>query len=354
MSALALFIDAEDRLAGWWRIDGDQVAERGRPQDPLPATRPDRIVAIAPAAALTISDAQLGLLAPAQARAAARLLAAETSLAPIDGQHVAVGEADGAERSVAVIGAGRLTGWLEALAAHDLDPDAILPAPLVLPRPQQGYVRAEIGGETVLRGESIAFADDPVLAPLIVGDAPIETVDGEALVVRALRDPELDLRQGPFARRRGVRIDWRQVKRLALLGVAILTVTLLIAIVQIVRINGAADALERQADAEAARVVPGGGASALEARLTALRGGGDGFSATAGALFAAAQATPNVELAGLEFASDGLLRATVVANAAPDVEALRDRLRASGLVVETTPFQTENGRIRGELRIGGQ
>jgi general secretion pathway protein L len=354
MSALALFIGADDRLAGWWRIDGDQVAERGRPEDPLPAPRPERVVAIAPAAAMTVHDAELGALAPAQARAAARLLAAETSLAPIEGQHVAVGEADGADRSIAVIGAGRVLAWLQALAAHGLDPDAILPAPLVLPRPMHGYVRATIGGETVLRGRSTGFADDPVLAPLIIGDAPVETLDEEGLVLRALAAPELDLRQGVFARRRGMRIDWRQVKRLGLLGLAILTVTLLIAIVQIVRLGSAADALDREADAVAARVVPNGGAAALEARLAGLRGGGHGFSATAGALFAAAQATPNVELAGIEFASDGLLRATVIATGAPDVEALRDRLRASGLTVEATPFQSENGRIRGELRIDGR
>lgn len=354
MSALALFIGPDDRLSGWWTIAGDEVTARGRPGDPLPEPRPDRVVAIAPAAAITVHGAELGALATPQARAAARLLVAESSLAPIEGQHVAVGVADGADRSIAVVGAGRVAAWLRALGEHGLDPEAILPAPLLLPRPEAGYVRATIGEEAVLRGRATGFADDPVLTPLIVGDAPVESVEAEAALIRAIDDPELDLRQGPFARRRGLHIDWRQLRRLVWLAIGVLSVTLLIAIVQIVRLGFAADALDREAEAVAARAVPGGGTTALDARLTAARGGGYGFSATAGALFAAVQATPNVELAAVDFTSDGLLRATLVATGAGDVEAVRDRLRAAGLVVETTPFQTQNGRIRGELRIGGR
>lgn len=354
MSALALFIGPDDRLSGWWTIAGGVVTARGAADDPLPEPRPDRVVAIAPAAAVTVHGAELGALATAQARAAARLLVAESSLAPIEGQHVAVGAADGADRSIAVVGAGRMSGWLQALAQHGLDPDAILPAPLLLPRPEAGYLRATIGEESVLRGRATGFADDPVLTPLIVCDAAVESVEAEAALIRALDDPELDLRQGPFARRRGLRIDWGQLRRLGWLALGILLVTLLIAIVQIVRLGQAADALDREAEAVAAAAIPGGGTSALDARLTAARGGGFGFGATAGALFAAVQATPNVELAGLEFTSDGLLRATLVATGPGDVEAVRDRLRAAGLLVEATPFQSENGRIRGELRIGAR
>ena len=39
---------------------------------------------------------------------------------------------------------------------------------------------------------------------------------------------------------------------------------------------------------------------------------------------------------------------------AADVEALRARIRAAGLTVEAAPFTSENGRIRGEFRIGGR
>lgn len=354
MSALLLFIAPEDRLAGWWQIDDGAVVARGGPADPLPSPVPARVIAVAPAAAVAIHGAELAGLAPAQARAAARLLVAETSLAPIETQHVAVGEADGGDRPVAVVDTARMTAWLEALGRHGLDPQAVLPAPLVLPRPAHGYVRAEIGAETVLRSATTGFAEDGELTPLILGDAPVVETDGEAALLAALAAPVLDLRQGAFARRRRLRIDWAHVRRLAWTCVAVATVTLLIGLVEIARFEAAADRALAEAAAMAAAAAPGASPAMLEARLAALRGGGLGFTATAGALVAAMQATPNVELAALDFASDGLLRATILAPGAADVEALRTRLRGAGLTVEATPFQSEQGRIRGELRISGQ
>jgi len=357
VSALLLFIAPDDRLHSWWIVREGRVAGRGDAETPLPDALPERVVAVAPAGAMTIHAAELGSLATQQARAAARLLVAETSVAPIETQHVAIGAADGPDRSVAVIGNGRISAWLESLQARGIDPDAILPAPLMLPRPEQGYVRAVIGGETVLRGRSAAFADEPGLTELLVGDAPVEDLDAELLVLAALDGPELDLRQGEFAKRRRFRIDWRLTSRLAGLGAAIAAVTLLIAIVQIVRYGFGADALAAEAEAIARTAVPHAGGnpvSAMETRLAARRGAGAGFTATAGALMTAVQSVPNVELASLTFENDGLLRATVLAPGAPEAEALRARLRATGLTVEATPFTAENGRIRGEFRVGAR
>jgi general secretion pathway protein L len=357
VSALILFIAPDDRLCGWWIVRDGKVAERGGAEDVLPDTLPDRVVAIAPAGAMTIHVAELGSLATQQARVAARLLVAETSVAPIETQHVAVGEADGSDRSVAVIGNGRISAWLESLQARGIDPDAILAAPLLLPRPEEGYVRAVIGGERVLRGRSAAFADEPGLTELLVGDAAVDNLDPEPLVVEALESAELDLRQGGFAKRRRFRIDWLLAKRLAGLGAAIAAVTLLIAVVQMVRYGFGADALDAEAEAIARTAVPDAGGnpiSTLQSRLAARRGAGLGFTATAGTVLNAVQAVPNVELASLTFEADGMVRATVLAPGAPEAETLRARLRATGLDVEATPFTAENGRIRGEFRIGGR
>ncbi|HYZ47419.1 MAG TPA: type II secretion system protein GspL [Sphingomonas sp.] len=355
MSALILFIAPDDRLHGWWIVRDGGLAERGEADTPLPDDPPERIVAIAPASAMTLHVAELGSLATQQARTAARLLVAETSVAPIETQHVAVGEADGPDRSVAVIGNGRMSAWLEALQARGIDPDMILPAPLLLPRPETGFVRASLGGETVLRGRNAAFADDPDLTELLVGDAQVEDVDPEPLILAALDAAELDLRQGEFAKRRRFRIDWPLVRRLAVLGGAIAAVTLLISLVQIVRYGFGADALDAQAEAIAQAAVPNAGpnpVSTMQARLAARRGSGLGFTTTAGAVLSAVKAVPNVELASLDFDADGLMRATILAPGAAEAEALRTRLRATGLSVEATPFTAENGRIRGEFRIG--
>ncbi|MBA2920129.1 general secretion pathway protein GspL [Sphingomonas sp. MAH-20] len=343
MSTLILFIAPDDRLAGWWIADDGGVTSRANAETPLPPDLPDRIVAIAPAEAMTIHVAELGSLATAQARTAARLLAAETSVAPIETQHVAVGRPDGVDRTVAIIGNGRIAAWLESLQAHGVDPDAILPAALLLPRPDSGFARTRIGAETVLRGRSAAFAEEAGLTELLVGDAAVEDFDAEPLVLAALDAPELDLRQGAFARRRRFQLDWSLARRLALLAGAIVAVTLLTGIVQTVRYGFAADRL----DAEAQTLAPAAGPARLGPH-------GAGFSAAAGALVAAVQAVPNVELASLTYDSDGLLRATVLAPGAAEAEALRNRIRASGLTVEATPFTGENGRIRGEFRIGGR
>jgi general secretion pathway protein L len=342
MSTLILFIAPDDRLAGWWIADQGAVVARGDAETVLPADLPERIVAIAPAEAMTIHVAELGSLSTAQARSAARLLAAETSVAPIETQHVAVGEADGVDRSVAVIGNGRMAAWIESLRTHGVDPDAILPAALLLPRPEAGFARARIGAETVLRSRSAAFAGEAGLTELLVDEAPVEDLDAEALVLAALDAPELDLRQGAFVRRRRFALDWALARRLAALGIAIVAVTLLTAIVQTVRYGIAADRL----DAEAQAIARAAGPDAA----TAPRGAG--FSAAAGGLIAAVQAVPNVELASLTYDADGLLRATILAPGAADAEALRARIRTTGLSVEATPFTSENGRIRGEFRIG--
>lgn len=356
MSALVLFIAPDDRLAGWWTVRDGAVEARGDGDTPLPDL-PGQVIAVAPAEAMTIHVSELGNLATQQARTAARLLVAETSVAPIETQHVAVGEPDGADRSVAVIGKGRIAAWLTSLQVRGIDPDAILPASLLLPRPESGFVRAGIGAETVVRGRSTAFADEPGLTELLVGDAPVEDAEAAPLVLAALESPELDLRQGEFAKRRRFRIDWPHVRRLATLGGAIAAVTLLIALVQIVRYGFGADALDAQAQQVARNAVPDAGPNALssmQARLAARRGGGLGFTATAGALLTAVKAVPNVELASLSFDSDGLLRATILAPGAPEAEALRTRLRTAGLTVEATPFTAEAGRVRGEFRIGGR
>jgi general secretion pathway protein L len=357
LSTLILFIAPTDRLHGWWLAEGGEVRARGDAETVLPDELPERVVAVAPAEAMTIHAAELGSLTTQQARTAARLLVAETSVAPVETQHVAVGAADGGDRSVAVIGNGRLSAWLESLQARGIDPDAILPAPLLLPRPESGFVRATIGAETVLRGRSSAFADEPGLTELLVGDAAVEDVDAEPLILAPLDAPELDLRQGSFAKRNRFRIDYALVKRLAMLGGAIAAVTLLIAIVQIVRYGAAADALQAEAEQVARGAIPDAGSdprATMRARLAARRGGGLGFTATAGAVISAIQSVPNVELASLSFDNDGLVRATVLAPGAAEAETLRSRIRAAGLTVEATPFTSEAGRIRGEFRVGGR
>jgi general secretion pathway protein L len=84
-------------------------------------------------------------LAPAQAAAAARLMAEEVSTQPLGDMHVAVGpEAEGSTlRAAAVVPAITMAGWLGKLQAQALDPDVVLPEPLLLRPPREGMNAAD-------------------------------------------------------------------------------------------------------------------------------------------------------------------------------------------------------------------
>ncbi len=283
---------------------------------------------IAPADAVTLFRAYLPGLAPAQARAAARLLAAECSAAPIETQHVAVGDADEeGMRWIALTDISRMAAWVAD------DPDAVIPAPLLIPGPESGFIRAAIGSEMILRGADVAAIDDPLLTPLLTGGAPVATLDEaavEAAVAAAVETPPLNLRQGAFARKTSWQLEPAARKRLGILAGTLALLTLAVPLTHIIRLNHQSAVLDEKAAAmEQAEL---GGESA-DTRLAALRGPGAGFAATLRAVKAAVQATPNAELVTAAFETDGTLSVNAHASAPAELEALRRRIEAAGFVV---------------------
>ncbi|MCH3092976.1 hypothetical protein K3X08_14780, partial [Listeria monocytogenes] len=76
-----------------------------------------------------------------------------------------------------------------------IDPDGLLPAPLLLPRPETGYVRADFGGAGVVRGPTSGFADEAGLTDLITGGVRPETLPRdqmEAAIIAAAHAPVLN------------------------------------------------------------------------------------------------------------------------------------------------------------------
>lgn len=355
-----LFLPAGDVGYRWLRVAGERVTDRG---EGLPEFDADsETVAVAPADAVTLHWAELPDRSPAQALAAARLLAADASAAPVAELHVAVGRDGAGERPIGVVAATRMRDWLAALAADGVDPDRVLVAPMLLPRPAEGFVRGEVGGERVVRGTSSGFADEGWLTDLVVAGAPtVALANGEAelALAAAIASPVLDLRQGPFARRRRAQIDWALVRRLAILALAILAVTLAIDVVRWARYARAADALEARADALARSGLPRGEVTGdpdrqLDARLSGLRGPGQGFTRTAAATFAAVQAVPGTELTSLSFSELGQLRVGIAAQTPAQIEAVRDRITASGFPASAGTFTSANGRLTGELTVSAR
>jgi general secretion pathway protein L len=357
---LLVFLDAHGEQEGWLHVRDATVAARGPGLEDMPPLAngrggdPIRVAAIVPGDALTLHWLELPAgLTPLQASAAARVVASEVSAQPLADMHVAVGpEADGsALRPVALVPALAMAGWLGRLQAQGLDPDLVIPEPLLLAPPVEGFVRYDRGETPLFRGQADAFSVEPELAELVVGGAPLETIgDGafEAGIPAALEAPAVNLRQGAFAKRRQWAIDWKTVRRLVLLGVAILGVTLAIQIAAIWRYTYAADALEVETQAVAAQAnAPAG----LERRLTELRGGGVGYGAIAAAAFGAVRVTPNAELTGIAYSPDGSLRLTVQADSPATIAALRDRIEAGGFAAETGPMRTGGGRPTADLNV---
>lgn len=359
--SLVLFLPGAAAPWRWLRIAGDVVAGRGEGFPDIAPDSAEPLVAVAPADAVTLHWAELPDRTAAQSVSAARLLAADASASPIGELHVAVGrEGDNVERPIGVVAASRMQAWLGELAANGVDPAMLLPAPMLLPRPESGYLRADLGGEGVVRGPTSGFADEARLTELVTGGAVPELIGRdafEAAIVAAVTSPALDLRQGVFARRRRTAIDWALVRRLGWLGVAILTVSLLISIVQIMRYSVAAGELERRTDILARSGLSRGETvnnadRQLSERLTRLRGSGLGFSRTAAAILAAVRAVAGAELRSLSFDQKGAMRVTVATQNEGQIVELQRRIAATGLVATPTgQFQPINGRLTGDLMV---
>lgn len=356
MSTLVAFADGR-----WLRIvAGDIVARGDDLAGALPLRDDERVAGIVPAADVIVRTIELRDLADLQAQGAARMALADTSLLPAEALHVAVGRSDAEGRRVAIgVPAAQLAAYLAAWAEGGIDPDHLIGAPLLLARPEEGFVRGYVGDGEVVRGVETAFADDPSLTPLIVGDAPLVTVDQatlEAGLVAAVEFPEADLRHGAFAKRRRWNVDMARLRRMALLTLVLGVLILATQIVTIVRTNARAAAIETDTLVQAAAVLPPGSTVTdpvlqAEARLATMQGAGAGFEILSAAMAAAVSATPNVDLGSMIFDGEGGLRATVRGTSPGDLDAVAAKLTASGLAVVPGPIVAGQGRPYRDIAV---
>lgn len=344
----------------WLRIDGDAVAARG---EGVPEADGAPVVAVAPADAVTLHWAALPARSIAQAAAAARIVVSDASATPQEQLHVAVGEAEGEDRPIGVVSAARMREWLDSLLAIGVDPATMIPAPLLLPATEDGFVRADLGGQAVVRGPASGFADEQGLTEFITGGVAPETLDRAALeraLASAAAAPPLNLRQGAFMRRRRRAIDWALARRLALLLALILLATLAIDLATIARYALAADRLEAQADAIARRALPrdagavADASRALDERLSRLRGPGQGFTRTVAAALSAIRPVQGAEVEALDFQPNGDLGITVTVDGDAVANALQARLRDAGFAVSGGAFESTGGRLKGQLTVSSR
>lgn len=365
---LLIFLSREEGFDCWLRLANGAVTARGDGIADLPPLMlpdsgdPLRVAAAVPGDAVMVHwlDLPAGL-SPPQANAAARLIAAERSAAPVDTLHVAVGPDDGddAPRCVAIVSAEQLAAWIGRCQSVGVDPDLILPEPLLL-LPREGrLLRHERAGTPLYRGTSEAFSVEPDLAALAFPQVEVEPVGEEGFeggLAEAVANPAVNLRQGAFARRRRWKVDWKLVRRLSLLATAILIVSFAIQLTLIIRYTFAADRLEAEARQVASGALGEGvGVSnaprQLSQRLAELQGSGAGYSGMASALFAAVRDTPNAELGAIAFDAGGTLRATVIGDSPATLAALAQRIEAAGLAADPGALRSMNGRQSAEMTV---
>lgn len=350
VETILIFLGRDGAPAEWLSIVDDQAAApRQLMPDLQPPTGPRRIALAVPGEKVSIHwlDLPAGLTS-AQSAAAARLLALEISAEPIADMHVASGRENeaGTRRSVALVRSETMAAWLASAAAAGIDPDLVLPEPLLIPA-SDGLVRYDGRIPPIFRGQEQAFAIEPeLLAHMDVGTArAIDDAEFEAGLAEMVAIPEIDLRQGVFAKRRHWqwKFDAARMRRLAALAITLVAVTLFVQMAAILRYTYAADRLEAETLALT-------GGRDLEARLGSLGGAGRGYAAFSSILLGAVQQTPNVELGAIAY-EGGTLRATILADAPATVVALGQRIEASGYAIDTAPPRIVQGRQTAEIVV---
>lgn len=330
----------------WWRVEQGALgaAHTFDPDEAAPWSEvAGTVTVLVPAALAPVRDKPLPAMPVAQALAAERLGGAGEGLGGT-ARHVAVAAFDGRLLS-ATVAVADMDVWLAQCAAAGLDPQVVIPAALVLPRPDAGLVIGELSGQPLARTADAAFAGEPALVAALAGTGGVVTLtDAEMadMLLAAHRAAPLNLRQGPYAPRRVsfFRLpDWAGLARMAATA-ALLALALML--VWIVKWNTDADAREKEALALVQKRFPAAtdleSAERLVGAELAKRGeGGTGFAAPAAALLAAMRPVPSIKLRDLGYSADGTLRFTAAAPRTEDVNAVLIALQRDGWKITVPP-----------------
>lgn len=367
-SGFIIFLPPEEGAEPlWMRVVEGQAVQQGVGIGWLHATGlaqlppGDRAMLVVPVGLTNLHWTDFPDLPPRQGRAAARLMALENSIGPAETLHVGTNETAASQDShnVAVVARSQMADWLLWAQHHGLDPDIILPAALLLPHPEEGFVRGLIGGEAVLRGPDSALAADDPFAPSILGDAPVSDVRPEDIAsaaIAAFAEPPLNLRQGDFAKKGKRLLDWAAIRRIAAMAGIVALGSLIIALILMMKYSLSTGAVDAESVALARTVLPrvenaAEAQAQLDAKLMERGGGGLGFSGAASGLFMAMRNVQNVGIATMTHSADGVLRATLSAPRVEDINTVLIALQESGFIVTIAPQQGQGGQALVEVTV---
>ena len=369
--ALPAVVEPGRADAHWWRVANGAVLEAGADTGwlghaaPADGTAGLPLVALAPAALARLVFGEPVGSTERQVAAVARSAALEDSLAAPETLHAVsvvklLGEGRNPElrRTVtAVVANSAMLEWLEWLKGHGADPEAIVPAGLLLPHSDR-WTAATVGAEAIAGRGDLVFPHEPALTAALAGAEEVEeltSIEVERRLALLADLPPLNLRTGLFARRRLFLLDWARVRELAALAAAIPLIGLLVVLVTIIRLNADSDRLESEAAALASRAlgrpvtVETAGAE-VEARLAQGSGSESPFTPVA-ALYQQLQLTPGAAASTLSWRADGTLATSLAAPRAEDLNRILIALQGAGYKVTAVPRQGPDGRAVADVTV---
>lgn len=220
------------------------------PQD---AGAHDRTIVIVPGEQLLLRQVAIGEGRPKQQLAAARFHASQHSLAPPEGLHVALDAARAGDHGRWIAGVDRrlLADWLAELAQFGIEPDALVPAALLLGDSAHGGSPGRWGSYVIGRQDTLAYAVEEDLASELAsaGVSPDRLDEGatlSTLVLAAAQGSGLNLLSGDFDARSAAAWRWARLRRPAILAACALGLVLAISIVQGARDSAAARRISAQ------------------------------------------------------------------------------------------------------------
>lgn len=351
--------------AHWWRVVDGAIVARGADAAWVGAAAQatsdgTALIGLAPAASvrLAMAEASPSASTPRQAATVARVAAIEQSLGDPDTLHAASAAVPDEEGALvtAVVANSTMLEWIDWARALGVDPDHIVPAASLLPVGEE-WVAAAIGPEHLVGRRALVLPNEPALAEAIVGGAEVETLGADAIeaeIAAMAKAPILDLRTGRFAKRRRLVIDRDRIRELIILAALIPIITLLWAIVSIVRLDHSSDRLDSEtleiAEAAVGRPVT---LETAEAEMLQRLGtsASPGLSAPLSALYAGLQREAGVSSTQIGYRGDGTLSVTLAAPAVDDINRVLVALQRDGYRITAVPRQAPDGRAMAEVTI---
>jgi general secretion pathway protein L len=359
--------DAEpDAPPHWIRVVDGYIVQRGKgerwrhPAEAEDGPIDGRALLVLPPHATTLHWIACPEMTVKQGAQAARVIALESSVGAGSGLHAAVMPANdpGIPHVVAVTSDSAMAHWIDWCAERGMPNAAFVPAALMLPPPDKGFMRGLVGPNEVARGIDSAFDAEEPAAALIMGREPVTdmTEPGIDDILReSLETPPLNLRSGAFAARPARVFEAARLRRIALLTGFIFLALLLVSLVRIAKLNLAAASLDAKT-VELARTVDPSIADAADAEVRigaryAASGGNGGFTGAMAGLMTAMRGVPTVSLASVNQSTDGALRVQLSAARSEEINTVLIALQDAGWRISADAVQQQGGKVLANIQV---